>query len=344
MKLTSVAERLAFALLVMTLLSSWSKVSFAEYPYCSKFVIVNYLPNAYVESSLATALRDALKRNIEFKDEIEIVNEARPSTLPRTLERVKQGKDAHVVVASVEMLSARATDMLVLDHPSLPDIFAKKGIDVYSSLLGQSLNAYLASKQGAYFLGASWFPTYMVAKQTGFQKLADVKGLKIRSASNTMRLVANALGIAAVSLPAANVYTAIERGVIDGTILPVLLAKRITPNLQLVSLSGRRSFLPQGVAMIVSKTLLDKGPREVIKPLLLSGYEASFVSFQSWSDSAKDVLGQHPGKSVSLGPAEDIRRVFENKVTPTLFKVYDQRKISSATIDALRALIEESGK
>ena len=339
MKSPRVSMFVILVLCTLVLVSGWSRPLLAEYPYCSRFIVINYLPEEYVGSSLAQALRNALKRNIAFRDEIKIVNERNLSRLPHTLQQIREGKGVHVVIASVEMLSVGAPDMFVLDHPSLPLAFFKRGTKAFVGPLGQTLNRHLSVKYGAYFLGASWFQTYMVANKRKLVRLVDLKGLKVRTASQTMRFVLRAFGVQTVMLPFTEVYTALEKGAIDGTMFPALLAKGRLANYKLVALSGRQGFLPQGVAMIVSQTLLDNGPKEVVKPLLLSGYMASMETLRSWTASGSKVFSEH-SQTASVGPADGVQKLFDDKVKPELFEVYKRRKISSQTIDALRSLLQ----
>ena len=68
----------------------------------------------------------------------------------------------------------------------------------------------LVPRQGAVFAPqmAGWFRKKMTT-------IADYKGLKVRMGSNLARKVVTKVGATAVLTPAANIYSALERGVID---------------------------------------------------------------------------------------------------------------------------------
>ena len=68
----------------------------------------------------------------------------------------------------------------------------------------------LVPRQGAAFAPqmAGWFRKKMTT-------IADYKGLKVRMGSNLARKVVTKVGATAVLTPAADIYSALERGVID---------------------------------------------------------------------------------------------------------------------------------
>ncbi len=52
------------------------------------------------------------------------------------------------------------------------------------------------------------------------KQLADLKGLKIRTASSIVTEALQLFGATPVTMPATEIYTALEKGVVDGTVLP----------------------------------------------------------------------------------------------------------------------------
>jgi TRAP-type C4-dicarboxylate transport system substrate-binding protein len=72
------------------------------------------------------------------------------------------------------------------------------------------------------YLTSSSFPAYVPLTRKPMRSLDDFKGRKIRALGSQLILI-KALGAAAVSIPTPEVYTALERGTIDGTIYPPLL-------------------------------------------------------------------------------------------------------------------------
>jgi len=83
------------------------------------------------------------------------------------------------------------------------------------------LMAEIYRKQNVFYLGRAsveiQFHLMLAKKRIG--KLQDLAGLKLRASGTTLPLI-KALGAAPVSVPLPHMYTALERGVIDGTINP----------------------------------------------------------------------------------------------------------------------------
>jgi TRAP-type C4-dicarboxylate transport system substrate-binding protein len=81
------------------------------------------------------------------------------------------------------------------------------------------LMAEIYGKQNVFYLGRSAVDNefhIMLAKHR-VEKLEDLAGLKLRASGTTLPLI-KALGAAPVSVPLPDVFTAMERGVVDGTI------------------------------------------------------------------------------------------------------------------------------
>lgn len=78
------------------------------------------------------------------------------------------------------------------------------------------------TRAGLRYLTSSSFPAYNPLTRTPMRSLDDFKGRKIRGLGSQLVLL-KALGAAAVSIPTPEVYTALERGTIDGAVYPPLL-------------------------------------------------------------------------------------------------------------------------
>jgi len=82
-----------------------------------------------------------------------------------------------------------------------------------------NLMAEIYRKQNVFYLGRAAVDNefhIMLAKKR-VAKLEDLAGLKLRASATTLPLI-KALGAAPVSIPLPDVFTAMERGVVDGTI------------------------------------------------------------------------------------------------------------------------------
>ncbi len=112
----------------------------------------------------------------------------------------------------------------VADFASSPDVAVKMWLDPE---LVRLIDAYYTSKANIVILGGAGNIArfYLATSKKMVTKLEDVKGLRIRTHGGLSNVVASALGAAPATIPTAEVYTALERGVVDGAMraLPSLV-------------------------------------------------------------------------------------------------------------------------
>jgi TRAP-type mannitol/chloroaromatic compound transport system substrate-binding protein len=82
---------------------------------------------------------------------------------------------------------------------------------------GLALARELYAKYNAYFVTGVWYGTESLVSKKPLRSLADFKGLKIRAPVGMGQDIFKALGAAPVNLPGSEVYTALERGVVDAS-------------------------------------------------------------------------------------------------------------------------------
>lgn len=75
----------------------------------------------------------------------------------------------------------------------------------------------LYRKYNAYFVGGVWYGVETLVSKKPLRTLADFKGLKLRAPTGMGQDIWRILGAASVNLPGSEVYTALERGVIDAS-------------------------------------------------------------------------------------------------------------------------------
>ena len=63
-------------------------------------------------------------------------------------------------------------------------------------------------------------PGQIFTRKKAFKTLADLKGMKIRATSPYIQKSLKVLGASPVAIPVPEVYSALERGVVDGTAMP----------------------------------------------------------------------------------------------------------------------------
>jgi TRAP-type mannitol/chloroaromatic compound transport system substrate-binding protein len=82
---------------------------------------------------------------------------------------------------------------------------------------GKELARELYAKYNAYYVGPVWWGVESVPSKRPIRTVADLKGLKLRSPEGMSHEIWKRLGAAPVNIPGAEVYTALERGVIEAT-------------------------------------------------------------------------------------------------------------------------------
>ncbi|MEI7970117.1 MAG: TRAP transporter substrate-binding protein [Betaproteobacteria bacterium] len=82
---------------------------------------------------------------------------------------------------------------------------------------GRELARELYRKYNAYFVTGVWYGVESVLSKKPVRSLADFRGMKIRAPVGMGQDIWKALGAAPVNLPGSEVYTALERGVVDAS-------------------------------------------------------------------------------------------------------------------------------
>jgi TRAP-type mannitol/chloroaromatic compound transport system substrate-binding protein len=80
---------------------------------------------------------------------------------------------------------------------------------------GRELVRELYRKYNAYFVRGIWYGRESLVSKKPLRSLADFKGLKMRAPTGMGQDIFRMLGAAPVNLPGSEVYTALERGVVD---------------------------------------------------------------------------------------------------------------------------------
>ena len=82
---------------------------------------------------------------------------------------------------------------------------------------GKELVRELYAKYNAYFVTGIWYGSETLVSKRPIRALADFKGLKMRAPVGMGQDIFSRLGAAPVNLPGSEVYTALERGVVDAS-------------------------------------------------------------------------------------------------------------------------------
>jgi TRAP-type mannitol/chloroaromatic compound transport system substrate-binding protein len=82
---------------------------------------------------------------------------------------------------------------------------------------GLQLARELYGRYNVFFVGGVWYGAESLVSKKPIRKLTDFKGVKIRAPQGIGQDIFQILGAAPVNLPGSEVYTALERGVVDAS-------------------------------------------------------------------------------------------------------------------------------
>ena len=82
---------------------------------------------------------------------------------------------------------------------------------------GLGLARELYARYKVYFVGGVWYGVEALVSKKPIRKMTEFKGVKIRAPQGIGQDIFQLLGAAPVNLPGSEVYTALERGVVDAS-------------------------------------------------------------------------------------------------------------------------------
>ncbi len=82
---------------------------------------------------------------------------------------------------------------------------------------GLALTRELYARYNTYFVGGIWYGAESLVSKRPIRSLSDLKGVKLRAPQGIGQDIFLLLGAAPVNLPGSEVYTALERGVVDAS-------------------------------------------------------------------------------------------------------------------------------
>ncbi len=143
-------------------------------------------------------------------------------------------------------------------------------------------------------------PPYQVLAQKRLGMPEDWKNLNIRTAGSTQAMTASSLGSVGVSIPGPEIYTAVERGRLDGILFP--LASVAAYNLQEVvsHISQNGSFGGYSFVMVARKDLFDGLPEEVQQAMIEQGNEVALHVAKAQDDSIAGFLATWEENGVDI--------------------------------------------
>ncbi|MEK9831877.1 MAG: C4-dicarboxylate ABC transporter substrate-binding protein, partial [Rhodospirillaceae bacterium] len=187
------------------------------------------------------------------------------------------------------------------------------------------------------------------------QKMADLKGMKLRAASRGGVWLLEALGATGIGLPLPRIPEALSKGVIDGVTLPYEIAPAVkTPDLvsHFSSLAGSQPRLGTNVfTFLMNKASYDKLPADLKKVLDdNSGRAIAAAAGQNWRDietPGRKVVESKSKNKFYVIPADEVEKM-KAAAQPVFDRWYEEvgkRGLDGPTmvIDALDLIEKHSG-
>lgn len=145
--------------------------------------------------------------------------------------------------------------------------------------------------EGVYPIFSVVLPPYQVLLRNKEARTPkDFSGLKIRTGGPSQALTARALGATGINLPGPEVYTALERGMLDGILFPLssVPGYNLQEVVQYISTNG--SFGGYGMTLVINNEKFAKLPEDVRKVMLTAGDETAVHLAKAQDDSINALL------------------------------------------------------
>lgn len=217
-----------------------------------------------------------------------------------------------------------AGDLPVIEAVDLPGLYADFETSVKAHIAFMPALKRYEDKIGGITLGAYLWPHQVVYSRKPIRSPADLKGLKLRVFGTAQTEFARALGAEPVSIPFAEVYTALERGTVDagltGTYSGFAL-KWYEVSKYLVDVNHG----PVVGIVTVSKRSWDKLSPEVRAILTKLGEEFSEKGWEIGRRTTRDGIEENKKKGMEWVPitpamAAAVRAVVTNSIVPSWVK------------------------
>ncbi|MCS7207046.1 MAG: TRAP transporter substrate-binding protein [Dehalococcoidia bacterium] len=179
-------------------------------------------------------------------------------------------------------------------------------------------------KMGGKFIGAhAWSNQYLFSRKP-IRDLSDLKGMKVRIWFTSLADYLRALGAEPVTIPFAEVYTAMERGTVDG----VVTGSDAGYNAKLYEVSKYLVDIgvgPKMTAVVISKKTWDKLPPDVRK--VIEDLEPELIrrGFQMGRETTETGIKGNIEKGMEFIPAKPewyatFKEIVEKQVVPAWVK------------------------
>lgn len=202
----------------------------------------------------------------------------------------------------------------------LPSAFetSTQGSKAYWKLVNEVLLEEEFLKNGVRPMWAATLPQYqLVTTKKKIEHVDDFKGLKLRSSGGALDLTLNALGATPVSMPAPEVYTAMERGTVDGALFPITSYEPY----QLEQIAKYSTFNAQMGSVVIIYAINEEvfqGLPDSVKEAMIQAGNETVEHFAGFLDQeVQKLIDKFQGEGLEMyALSEDILNQIDQKVQP----------------------------
>jgi TRAP-type transport system periplasmic protein len=218
-----------------------------------------------------------------------------------------------------------AGDVPAIEAVDLPGLFPNMDTAVKAHIGFMPVLKKYEDKLGGIVLGGYLWPAQMIFSRKAAHSPADLKGLKIRVYGTAQTELARGLGMEPVSIPFAEVYTALERGTVDagftGT-YPGFALKWYEVTKYLIDVNHG----PVHGTLVVSKRTWDKLSPERRALLTKLGEEFSQKGWEIGVRTTQEGLDRNKEKGMELiRPSKEMSAAVHEVVTKTVIPSWAKR-------------------
>lgn len=260
---------------------------------------------------LWTWLADELDKRTKGQVKLEVVSLPEIGLTGFELVRVTR---AGLVDVSDIILTYVAGDVPMVEGVDLPGLFPTFEASMKAHIAFMPAVKKAEDKLGGVVLGGYLWPAQYLFTKKPVKGPADLKGLKVRVYGTAQTELARALGMEAVSIPFAEVYTALERGTVDAGITgtyPGFALKWFEVTKYLVDIGHG----PVGAAFVVSKKTWDKLSPEIKTIVTKLGEDFSERGWELGRRTTQEGIDENRKKGMELIALSPAMAAATQKVT-----------------------------
>jgi TRAP-type C4-dicarboxylate transport system substrate-binding protein len=203
---------------------------------------------------------------------------------------------------------------------------AEQHLRFHDSPGGNLLKAEVERKAGVKFI--HWYGstdgTYFVTNKP-IRKVEDLKGLRLRTSSEILAVTVKAMGAAPTMLSAAELYLALQRGMLDGAVSAPnsILDRKLQEVTKHITQFPGLTYLAQWVLM--NKAKFDSLPADVQKAILEAGQEVQkwqWVEEQRLLKESLEIL-KKADRQPFIMPAEEMKKL-QKIARPEVMKYFSE--------------------